>query len=671
MKIFIFLFAVLFLFAVDAAAQRSPFDDDRVIENKVEQLLLKRGIGEVASELAKNEATTTEALLVRLSVFGRAGWRARVRETLREIGQIYAGASDQTQIYRVVRRAIEPDDVAARKIFYERIAPDGDDGVIDFVYAWRTKGDVRELEEWLAARAGINDTWWYAWVELERVLGKSQEAAAALAQKIRENPSDFALVQKYLGVVSSRIAIQAGSIFSPINSDARYEQDIAWLADVVSTDTAYRAFNLAVILRKSNPAAAVKLLEKSLSLPVTERDAPLLDARAAFYSGAQQKPKNPEKQLRVWTKKALVEIYLETNQAILAQPLVEELTATDMSDVEPDNAYYNAGAVQSGTGMRVVEARILMDEKKGEDSPDYWLNRAAYYAGRGEKAAVWQTLQQALARFAYKPNDLPGSLPRLRLLYDLKWTGENDPEAATGILRNEFVKAKAANDLAYLYRLLWTLNDDYEELRTEFFVNTDLLAKVFGARERWGEEEGFVLGNAFDLEKWDAKKRAAVWEQLTLLARRDVRNRAFTLANVMNEQGEYRRAIPILEECLRIAPVESGADWPFDRKDVEEELFEALLNTNDWQGAEKIWLGGFRATGRELGQVAVAAAKSGKIADAVRVWKLNANIDRRNLSGLEELAKTGAKMPLREFYAQMKQTDALTDAPEKALSVLK
>ncbi len=670
MKLFSVLFVVLVLcvLAFDASAQNYSYLDDKEIEGKVEQLLQKRDVGELANELAQDKsAATEEDLLIKLSVFARAGHRVRVQETLREISKIFSASPNRTQIFHVVRRAVGDDDLTAQKIFYEQFAASGDDRVRYFLTAWREKGETSELEKWLKVRAQTSETWWNLLVNLKQSLGTADELADELAEKIRENPSDFALVRKYLQTVSARI-FSSVVINSPTNTNARYEQDVSWLADVVKTDSAYEAFDLAVMLRQSNPLIAVKLLKKSLSLAFTETDAKLFGERA-FRGASITNVKNPEKQLRFWTKKALVEIYQETNQANLAQPIVEELTAMDMSDIQSDSIFFNAGAVQSSTGLRVVEAKILKDEKANENSPDYWLNRAAYYAGRKENALVWKTYLQALEKFPYKPNDLQASFPRLQILYRFGWRGGDNKETVV-ILRNEFIKAKAKNDLKYLYHLLRLINDDFEDLRDEFAVNTELLPQVLAVCEEWSYDEGSLIGNVMESEKWDAKKRDAVWNKLSELARRDIANRAYHLAEAMTNENEDRKAIALLEECLKIAPLEVSGGINFDRADIKFDLFEIYIDLGDWQKAEKLYADDADYGGNKLGKIAVAAAKSGKFAAAVRLWKINANFDRRNLNGLAELAKTEAKMPLREFYIEMKQKDALSDAPDKALLLL-
>lgn len=71
-----------------------------------------------------------------------------------------------------------------------------------------------------------------------------------------------------------------------------------------------------------------------------------------------------------------------------------------------------------------------------------------------------------------------------------------------------------------------------------------------------------------------------------------------------------------------------------------------------------------------LGRIAATAGKKGDISDALRLGQLKSKVDRNDLTGLEELSRTGAKSQLRALYIQMKKDDPLTTAPEGALRVL-
>jgi hypothetical protein len=447
-------------------------------------------------------------------------------------------------------------------------------------------------------------------------------------------------------------------------------RDISWLAQAVPTDLAYDAYQLATFLSHREPQIAAKLFEKSLSLPFTEKDEEKFRWHIARSFAMAPKIKNLEKQLRFWTKKALANVYSKNNQPQLAQLLVEELTAMDTSDIiQPAEVFGLAGQVQAASGQRVVESKILRDEAQKQDSPQYWVERAQYYRGRKENESVWQTLNAALAKFPYQAKDSNASAQRLQILRLFRWHGEYErKEEIKEVFRREF--ARAANDEQYMFALARIIGDDFDDFLEELFVNRELITRILAARPNWRQEETYLIKDAMEPAGWDAEKRERVWNQLTALARRDILNRAYSLADAMIDQKEYRKAVPLLEAALKIAPEDFQGGLNFNREYVERALFDAYIESGDWRSAEKMFLGGYKYWGNELGRIAVSAARNGNTAEAVRLWKLNANSNRGNLSGLEELAKTGAKPFLREFYLEMKKRDALTDVPDKALRLL-
>jgi len=71
-----------------------------------------------------------------------------------------------------------------------------------------------------------------------------------------------------------------------------------------------------------------------------------------------------------------------------------------------------------------------------------------------------------------------------------------------------------------------------------------------------------------------------------------------------------------------------------------------------------------------LATIAVAAGKSGATDDAIRLWRLSANLDRRDLSDLKQLAQTSAKPELRKLYLEMEKEDPESFIPEVALRLL-
>jgi hypothetical protein len=72
-----------------------------------------------------------------------------------------------------------------------------------------------------------------------------------------------------------------------------------------------------------------------------------------------------------------------------------------------------------------------------------------------------------------------------------------------------------------------------------------------------------------------------------------------------------------------------------------------------------------------LAEVAIAAAQQNATDDAMRLWRMSTNLDRRNLDALPQLAATKVRPQLIAMYSQMKIDDPLSPIPDLALKLLK
>ena len=70
---------------------------------------------------------------------------------------------------------------------------------------------------------------------------------------------------------------------------------------------------------------------------------------------------------------------------------------------------------------------------------------------------------------------------------------------------------------------------------------------------------------------------------------------------------------------------------------------------------------------RWLGRIALAAARSGARAEALRLWAVRANLDRGDFEGLDDLANAGLREDLVGFYGRMAQADPRSVYPARML----
>src|ERR1044071_2637341 len=650
-----------FALAINAGAQALDNQTLAKIERETTRLLLEKDVGEVASQLARERATTVVPLLRRLSIFARAGHRARFLQTVNQLAEAtdLPPISHRWVVAQAVKEIISNDDLAALKTYYERIMPVDASSAEGLLRLWEKEGDAKELDSWLAARATHNVEW-MRWRIYGRVkLGPVGELLDALAAEVKANPEDRVRVLLYLEA----------------NNAANNSQDVSWLVDALSPRLAFELYGLGALLKTGAPESAVKLLERSLAQPFTEQDMRLIRERVIIRYSIPPRVKNWEKQLRFWTKRHLAELYRVMKQPQTAQRFIEELVVMKGDDdIVAGDVHNLAGAVQAQSGMRVVEAKILHNEAAERESVSYWLERAHYYTGRKEYEAVMQTYRQALVHLPFKPQDRAMLGARLSLLRDFAFFVTSSDSLEDGkqkdrraeikeVLRREFVAAPLETDYAFgLARII--VNDEFEfdDLRDSLFVkDKESLQRMLAARAEWTSEERWLIQHIVCRETVSPGSRATYWTQLEALAKNGAASRAYQLADAMLSCNEHGRAVPLLVNYLSQIRKQRGEETEFWEEQAMSSLLSAYLGAGNWQAAEKLLFTRTDLVVRQLpyylSQIAQVAAREGAVNDAVRVWRTKSNQDRRPLDGLNQLAVTKAKEPLRALYAEMKKED--------------
>lgn len=664
---------VLLTLVMSASAQTFNYQTLANIESETTRLLLEKDVGEVANQLARApRATTVVPLLRRLTIFARAGHRARVLQTLNQLMEAtdMPPISERWVVAEAVRQMIGTDDLAALRAYYERIMPIDASTAEPLLRLWEKEGNTKELDSWLAARAKQQPEWIRWRIQWRASLGTADELVDALAAEVKANPEDRMRLSLYLQAVGA----------------LGRRPNLSWLNDVLAPRHAYESYELAMLLRTYAPESAAKLLERSLTQPFTADDMQLINERLIPRYQIPPHVKNWEKQLRFWTKLHLAEIYRAIKQPQAAQIIIEELVAMKDDDLIRDDIYQLAGAVQADSGMRVVEAKILRDEEAGRESVSYWMERARYYIGRKEYTAAMETYRSAFAHLPFKPQDEASVRARLGLLKEFVTfaatrdiTDEKSPERraeAEQLLWREF--NAASPETSYAFGVATIISDhqyDFDELMDSLFVSQmNVIPRLLAARSVWTYEEERLIDNIVSRSSLTPEQKANYWTQLEVLTRNSSPSRAFRLASAMVSGGAPRRAIPLLINYLEQIRGRSDVGDDVNEWQTVEKLFTAYLYSDDWQAAEKLLFE--RADLREtqimydLSRISLVAARVGAVNDAVRLWRMKSNLDRRSLGELKELAATPAKEPLRQMYAQMKKKDPLSSVPDIALKVL-
>lgn len=671
--------------ALNTSANAQGLDNQtrQEMQRDITRLLLERDAGEVANQLAlEPPAQSVLPLLRRLNLFARAGHRARALDALNQL----AAASDLPPVRErwlvatVVKEIIGQQDFAALKVYYERLMPVDMEGAETFLRLWEREGDTREIDAWLAERTLQHEDWFQLRIHWRTKLGTVNELLDTLAADVRRHPQDLSLVFRYL---------QANAL-------AGHPQDVSWLGSIFETwlgkeaapGIAFETYEVGARLRGELPEVSVKLLERSLGLPFTERDMQLIRERFIMRSQLPPRVKNWEKQLRFWTKQQLAEAYRSTNRSQAAQPLIEELVRLkEDDDILPEDVHHLAGAVQSQSGMRVVEAKILSDEATRRESAQYWTERARYYKGRKEYDVVMETYEQALHEFPLQLQDRESVVARLSLLREFavfalsRYGGnEGNREAHRArmkeVLRREFAAVPPENLYAFGVARIITDNEfDLDDLKESLLVKErEVLRRLLAARSEWALEERGLIEDIVCRESVAPQAKLAYWKQLEDLATSGAASRSYQLADVLLSCHEPGRAIPLLNGFLKRVRERRGEEDTFWEGQAADNLFTAYLAAGEWRAAEKMLRERGDSTGgqlmSDLSSLAVSAARAGDTDDAVRFWSMKANLDRRRLDGLSELALTKAREPLRGMYERMKKRDPLTFIPDQALRIL-
>jgi len=646
---------------VNTAGQESANYSAEKLQREVTFLLLDKEINDITRQLDSESPSTINSLLRRLVIYSRAGQTANVRKTLEQLSahpdwRCPVG-SDLT---RLIRNA-DGGDFKARRLYYERLCPDDINGGEEFIRLWINNGDLNELDAWLAERSNRNDEWLMYRVGLRAKSGTAGEVLDALAAEIRANASDWSRLDRYL-----RANNYAGTV-----------QDVKWLADTFVAHTAGDYFQLAERLRHYSPQAGAKLLEKSLDLPFTDTDAKLVnDLINRSRSIGLSIKINAQKQLRYWTKRSLAETYQVMSQSLAAQPLVEELVSMKGDDILLADVHQLAGAVQGGSGQRVVETKILGNEAARRSTSEYWLERAAYYHGRDEYGLERDSYRQALVALPLRPDDSKALNERFTVVRSLAFflaEKNNDKLELEKLLTRELNSVPPETDYAFqIARLITQSELNLDALGNSLLAKRpSFFARLLDGRREWGVEEMSLIEDIVHREEVPSDLKSKIWSSLEALARDPGSSRAYHLADAMQNSDEWQRAIPLWRSYIKHA---SPTSWERYKTDGISKLFTAYCRTKQWQDAEKILIAEQDAfwpvLASALAEVALVAAQQNAIDDAMRLWRKSTNLNRRNLETLAQLAQTKARPQLVEMYSNMKKDDPQSTIPDLALRLL-
>ena len=660
----VLLICLTFLLVVLNAAgqERADYVTAEQVQRDVTFLLLDKNIDDVTKQL-ETESVSTASLLRRLVIYLRAGQASRVRSTLRQLPSLGNWRCEVGYDLKWLIRSADSS-FDGQRFFFERICPDDTDRAEEFVNLWNSNGDPKELDTWLAERSKRNDDWLMQRVQLRAKSGTAGPVLDSLAAEVRANPSDWARLDRYLKA----------------NSYANNLQEVAWLADTFSVRTAGDYFQLAERLRNYSPQAGAKLLNQSLEIPFTDADAKLVDNLINRYRSVGPSIKvNWEKQLRYWTKRSLAETYQRMNQSLAAQPLMEELVAIKGDDILLEDLHQLAGLVQSGSGHRVIETKVLRDEASRHATSEYWLERARYYDGRHEYDRERDTFRQALVALQAKREDTEAMWRRFEVVSAFAFfLGErhnkkDDKRELEELLTKELSSVPPETNYAFQIALLINQNElELDELKDSLLQKRpSFVMRLLDGQPEWDLDQTILIEMIVNRDQASSDQKEKIWSSLESLVRDPGSTRAYFLADAMRNKNEWQRAIPLLRGYIEHA---SPANSDSYKSSARRGLFTAYCRTKQWQAAEKLLFAErdlfWNDLPKALAEVALVAAQQNAIDDAMRLWRMSTSLDRRNLEILPQLAQTKAKPQLVAMYSKMKKEDPLSTIPDAALRLL-
>lgn len=689
------------------------------VESEITKILLKKDLRQTIKEAEATSANDLDSLLRRLSLYRRAAESEKFGLTVKQISKSADFAKNRYRINEFVSSALKDElfrDIETLQIYLQNFEFNGDifHKFTNLCLQNKTGCDAGGFDRWLAQKAaeteadkdsfyGVspNFDWTVTRINWRERLGlDNTEILNQIAEDVRKNPADLETALRYLKIFrNSQEIASLAEIFSSKRAFDYYE-----LGETISNNADY---SLQSADEKQNlRRIAVSFLQKSLSLPFDNEDARLINIRKFRFASVQPRIGNYEKQLRFWTKTELAETLKNLGEPQNAQPIVEELAAMDKSDIMTENVSYLAGMVQSASGARAVESKILREQAARQDSYEYWQERVSYYHGRNEPERVFDAYRQALGVVPFDLSNKRSSEMRLYFIRSFAYFvrekferyGDDDSENlseeeklkqsfrkdAENFLRNEFEKTKS--DIRYSYHLAEIIEDNkFKKLTDEILSrNSELL--VNAAKMDLVNSLDDLLDSFFKIETLSQEKKDSVFEQIIKIAENKAAKSAWIICEAIigvEENLRYAaRVIPILLKNLKIAENKFNLSKRSDddysdlnglRGKYIETLFSAYLSANDWKSAEKVFLENYPIVSiYSLDRLIWSAVKNGAFNDAVRYWKIKANADRRNLENLSSLVRYPAVAErLREFYKQMKVDEPNSPIPDIALEKLK
>ncbi|MBI4750654.1 MAG: hypothetical protein HY774_19385 [Acidobacteria bacterium] len=613
--------------------------------------LLKYDLTTLANHIAAEPPTsdTPAQFLFRLRVYAQAGHFFRIEKAIQAAPSIKlsdesltCGLFDDLMYFgefQLVKKLIESD---PGSVPVSRIP------ATEFLDLLRTASSVQETDAWLARMVKLNPGWLIYRLIFLRHHGDVRPFLAQLRAEVEQHPEDGQRACRY---------VEYWNI-------AHSEESLDWMTSVCRPALASDCYELAAQMegRLSFPIIQKYFLELALTRPFTPAD----EVWIQKWFSAQLPDINWEHLFWAKVNHGLAEIYLKEGQPEKAQPLMEKVARLKPQGIPLGDFAFSAGTVQRISGARVIEQSILENEEAHQQKPEYWISRASYYLGRQELKLFEETIDQAIARFPFRP-DFYETQKRIQILEfyfqwlktaQSKWNIDINPRISRWVQEFETAPIDHTDYAFFLYQQV----KPYLKNPDQYWVFPNgRMWKTLATGSSWYGKQDEMWNQ---IRKAQPDQRKKICSRLERLAKNDPKKQ-YLLGQAYFQNKLYQQAISLLKPVVHTCKPENP--W-----EVSKLLWDSYLKIADWKSAEFLIYGRSRSDrnpyfSEDCVELVVMAAQHKAFDEALRLWARKEEFDPRSLTELPKLVALGMRKHLIRYYQQKKQADPESAIPDKAL----
>lgn len=639
-----------------------------VIEREVVDRILNEGLSECLSGLsAEREAIETAELLRRFEFYRRAGADDKLKVVIEDLEK-RDQELDQDLLSTMAAILIDRQEWSSLQRFlraFPQVEPDNADEYVAYQIenligkAGDSQPDLASLKQWFNQVSGLEGGK-PSLIWLREYLGylkkKEPESVgtvlAKLADIVKDSPGNFEYAAIYVSAVSE---------FQP-----RERQDLSWLVEKLAFPGVYENYKFAELLTPVSGTEAVKFYRKALTMKLNDQDLKFMDKYLRNFASAyfpETVNERAEEELRLWTRAGLARALKESGDVEGAFKVLVSLAKVNKVGMPVYALTELAGQVQSAVGDcadRELEKQVLGSERASGHSFSYWLSRADYFEGTGDRDMVEKAYARAMALTELSSSTrVIYSRVSVISAYRKYLKRSRSEQAALAFLWREF---DDSDNIRYRGRLLDMVFAESGYVDPAYRPSSDQrLFEYLDKTSVWKKTEKILIEKILkDASSSESSMKSAI-SRLNELARgsgsasKVDSTRAIVLSEVLIKLDQGKEAISLLQASEVGAGASGDVEHKQQSKEINRLLFEAYLSVDDWRRAKQLWK--VAAAGMAplslsdwAGRIALGAARTGDKEEALKLWRLKDEIDRTDLSNLKALADYGLKAALENYY---------------------